>query len=188
MAGVVHTRVGYAGGTTPDPTYRAIGDHTESLQVDFDPAIVTYEDLLAVFWSAHRPTAPAHSRQYASMILPATDEQEAAARASRATVTGLLGPVTTEILAGARFYVAEDYHQKYRLRCDRVLAAEFARMYPDGPGFRESTAAARVNGYRDGYGTRPEFDAEIGMLGLSEAAREHLRSFVPEGRSRGEVG
>jgi peptide-methionine (S)-S-oxide reductase len=187
MAGVVHTRVGYAGGTTPDPTYRSIGDHAESVQIDFDPEVVSYDELLAVFWSSHRPTTPAYSRQYASMIFVENEDQAAAARSSLARVGELLGPVATEIVSDARFYVAEDYHQKYRLRGDRTLMPEFARVYPDSAEFTQSTAAARVNGYRDGYGTHADLDAEIGTLGLSEAAQAHLRTFVSAGRSRQEA-
>jgi methionine-S-sulfoxide reductase len=54
--GVVHTRVGYAGGTTPHPRYRDLGDHSETVQVDFDPAVITYAELLDVFWKSHNPS------------------------------------------------------------------------------------------------------------------------------------
>ncbi|GAB4291562.1 MAG: hypothetical protein Kow0067_18220 [Coriobacteriia bacterium] len=178
MPGVIRTRVGYAGGTTPDPTYRRIGDHTETVQIDYDPATVGFEDLLDVFWTSHRPTSPAYSRQYASIIFPHDEKQRAAAEASRTRMEAVLGVVHTDIVPFTRFYVAEDYHQKYRLRGARALMAEFAEMYPDPADFRESTAAARVNGYLDGWGDTAALEAEIDGYGLSEDGQERLRDAV----------
>jgi peptide-methionine (S)-S-oxide reductase len=74
--------------------------------------------------------------------------------------------------------VAEDYHQKYRLRGVSVLMAEFEALYPDPAGLVNSTAAARVNGYVGGNGTLNQLEAEIGQLGLSEAGRETLLEIV----------
>ena len=185
----MHTRVGYAGGTTPEPTYRSIGDHTETLQIDYDPAVITYEELLDVFWAAHRPTTPPHSVQYASRIFVHDEAQRLSAIASAERAAVRLGRVFTEVRPHERFYLAEDYHQKYRLRTDRTLSAEFARMYPDPVGLRESTAAARANGYLDGWGSRAELEADLGMLGLSEEAAERLRRAVHGRAPRGvEVG
>ena len=181
----MRTRAGYAGGTTPDPTYRSIGDHTETLQIDYDPALVSFGDLLTIFWASHRPTAPAHSRQYASRIFCHDDAQRAAAEASKRAMEERLGRVFTEIETLERFHLAEDYHQKYRLRADRVLREEFAAFYPDADDFRESTAAARVNGYLDGWGTRAELEEEIDSFGLSERACERLRAAVPVRLGRG---
>ena len=175
----MHTRVGYAGGSTPDPTYHSIGDHTETLQIDYDPAVVAYEDLLDVFWVAHRPTTPPYSVQYASRIFVHDEAQRLSAVASTERAADRLGRLYTDILPLERFYLAEDYHQKYRLRTDRLLSAEFARMYPDAADLRESTAAARVNGYLDGWGSRAELEADLGMLGLSAEGVERLRRAVP---------
>ena len=69
MPGVVRTRVGYAGGTTQNPSYRSIGDHSEAIQIDYDPTRVSYEELLNVFWASHSPTVQPWARQYMSMIL-----------------------------------------------------------------------------------------------------------------------
>lgn len=80
----------------------------------------------------------------------------------------------TDIVPLDRFYVAEDYHQKHRLRNTPVLSSEFAAMYSDAAAFRESTAAARVNGYLDGYGTRRELESEIDKYGLTESGIERL--------------
>lgn len=180
---MVRTRVGYAGGTTPDPTYRTIGDHTEAVQLDYDPATLGYADLLDVFWSEHRPTTPPHSRQYASRIFFLDEEQREIAEASVRVVSAALGRVFTTVEPLTRFYVAEDYHQKYRLRGERALCAELSAIYPDPAALRESTAAAGINGYLDGHGTLAELEAEIDSYGLSGPGADRLRSLVV-GRSR----
>jgi peptide-methionine (S)-S-oxide reductase len=180
---VWRTRVGYAGGTSPDPTYHRLGDHSECVQVDFDPARVSYDDLLGMFWQLHDARRPAYSEQYASLVLAQDEEQLAAARAFRDRLAVRAGsPLTTRIAPLEVFTPAEDYHQKYRLRSDRALAAEFRAMLPDQTAFRESTAAARVNGYMGGGGSPDDLAAEIDLYGLSEAGRERLLAVVTPGR------
>jgi len=171
--------VGYAGGTTADPTYRTIGDHSETVQIDFDPSHLTYADLLATFWASHRPTSPAFSRQYASIIFVHDEEQQTAAEESKRAAAVRLGRVYTDIVPFERFYLAEDYHQKYRLRNSARLYREFRSFYPAAADFRESTAAARVNGYLDGWGSREELEAEIESFGLSAEGEAVLRKAVP---------
>jgi peptide-methionine (S)-S-oxide reductase len=172
---VWRTRVGYAGGTTTDPTYRSIGDHTECFEVDFDPAAVSYDDLLALFWQSHDPTRGAYSTQYASLILTHDEEQLAAARKSAEEFGRAVGrKVVTRVEPVRHFYLAEGYHQKYRLRNDRELMSEFSAMYPDEWEFVDSTAAARVNGYLDGEGSVVRLEREIDGFGLSDAGRARL--------------
>jgi len=110
---VTATRVGYAGGTTLDTTYRAMGDHSEAVQVDYDPSLISYDELLAEFWASHRPTRPATSRQYASIIFYSTDAEREAAEASKAALERSVGRLYTEIVPLERFYLAEEYHQHY---------------------------------------------------------------------------
>ena len=182
MAGVVRTRVGYAGGTAPSPTYRSLGDHTETIQVDYDPSVVTYDDLLDVFWHEHDARYAPHSRQYRSAVFYSTEEERAAAEASKARIEAAVGPVTTAIEPLERFHLAEGYHQKYRLRGSRDLYAEFRAMYPDERDFVDSTAAARVNGWLDGYGTSEQVEASLPGLGLSERVGRALAdSVTPRG-------
>jgi peptide-methionine (S)-S-oxide reductase len=176
---VWRTRVGYAGGTKSEPTYRSIGDHTECFEVDFDPQVLSYKDLLAMFWQSHNATRAAYSTQYASLILAHGDEQLAAARASAENFGRAAGrKVLTRIEPVRRFYRAEGYHQKYRLRNDRELMGEFLAMYPDEDEFVDSTAAARVNGYLDGEGSAARLGREIDGLGLTEAGRARLTARV----------
>ncbi len=172
--------MGYTGGTTKDPTYHDIGDHTESFQVDFDPAVIPYDQLLEIFWSEHNPTSPRWSTQYATVAFWADEEQRAAIAASRRTLQSELGAerqVTTKVVPLDRFYLAEDYHQKYYLRSTRKLMAEVGPRYATDAAFRDSTLAARVNGFIDGSdGFSADLAAEIDSYDLSpEGAAELLR-------------
>ena len=123
LAGVVSTQVGYAGGAIPNPTYRDVcsGEtgHAEAVEVSFDPSVVSYHDLLEVFWNNHDPTTrnrqgPDVGTQYRSAILFHSPEQEAEARASRdAAQARFRRPIVTEIVPATEFWRAEEYHQQY---------------------------------------------------------------------------
>jgi methionine-S-sulfoxide reductase len=176
MPGVVRTRVGYTGGKTASPTYYHVGDHTETLQIDYDPTRVTYQQLLDVFWATHNACAQPGSRQYMSAVFYHNEAQKKLALETRDRHAAKVGrAVTTAILPLGTFYVAEDYHQKYLLRQQTDLMREFQAMYPDGKRFLASTAAARVNGYLGGHGAQADLDREIGSLGLSPQGRQVLR-------------
>lgn len=176
---MVRTRVGYAGGTAANPTYHNLGDHTETVQIEYDPTRISYQELLDVFWAGHDSTRPASSRQYASIIFYYTEEQGRLAQESKERREAQCGcQLYTEIVPATEFYLAEDYHQKYRLQQSAEFMAEFRAMYPHGNDFVDSTAAARVNGYMGGYGTLADLQAEIDDLGLSPAARQRLLDMV----------
>jgi peptide-methionine (S)-S-oxide reductase len=176
---VVRTRVGYAGGTKKNPTYHDLGNHTESIQIDYDPAVISYEKLLTVFWNAHNPYGQSWSRQYLSIIFFHNDKQKRLATVSREREEARTkARISTEILPFTGFYRAEDYHQKYRLRSERDLMSEFRAMYPAEEDFMNSTAAARINGYLDGYGTLEDLLEELPGLGLSPAGAARLTEIV----------
>jgi len=123
VPGVIDVVVGYAGGFTPDPTYPEVctgtTGHAEVAQVTFDPDVVTYEQLLEVFWAMHDPTqverqGPDHGSQYRSLILAHASSQRAAAEASRSKAQGRFQrPIATEVREAGAFYPAEDHHQEY---------------------------------------------------------------------------
>ena len=125
VKGVKATAVGYAGGATKNPSYKEVCSdatgHAEVVQVEYDPAEVTYDRLLGVFWVSHDPTqlnrqGPDVGAQYRSVILFHTPEQEAAARESKAALEAsgrFRRPIVTEILPAPEFWLAEDYHQQY---------------------------------------------------------------------------
>jgi len=171
----VRTRVGYTGGHTKDPTYYRLGDHTETLQLDFDPAKITFQKLLDIFWSTHNGCAQPGSRQYMSAVFYQNDGQKKLALESRAREAGKRGQaITTQILPLDPFYLAEDYHQKFFLRQNSPLLREFQALYPDAKSFLASTAVARVNGYLGGHGSETGLRQEIGRLGLSPRSQEVL--------------
>jgi peptide-methionine (S)-S-oxide reductase len=125
--GVHVTAVGYAGGQTPNPTYEEVCSggtgHTEVVLVAFDPAKVSYDQLLRTFWESHNPTQGMRQgndvgTQYRSAIYTSNDAQHAAAIASKASYQKALsakglGAITSEIASAGPFYFAEDYHQQY---------------------------------------------------------------------------
>lgn len=170
---MVRTRVGYTGGKKANPTYQGLGDHTEAVQVDYDPRRISYDDLLDVFWSAHDPTRRITYLQYRNAVFVHDEDQRRRAVASRDKLEETTGvEVRTEILDATRFYVAEDYHQKYYLgRSGGRWLDMLQRAYPDPAGLRDSTAAARLNGYLAGYGTSTpqQLQDELG-IGPDEAA------------------
>jgi peptide-methionine (S)-S-oxide reductase len=125
--GVVSTAVGYEGGFTPNPTYEEVCSgrtgHSEAVRVVFDPAKVSYDDLLRRFWESHNPTQGMRQghdvgTQYRSAIFTRSPAQQEAAIASRDAYQARLteagyGPITTEIVPAGEFYFAEAYHQQY---------------------------------------------------------------------------
>ena len=125
--GVFSTAVGYAAGVTPNPSYQEVCSgmtgHNEVVLVVFDPSIVSYEQLLKIFWESHNPTQGMRQgndsgTQYRSGIYVYSDEQRKLAEASKAAYQQALtaesyGAITTEILDAPEFYYAEDYHQQY---------------------------------------------------------------------------
>ena len=123
--GVADTAVGYSGGTAKNPTYKDVcrgrTGHAEVVELQYDPAKVSYEKLLEVFWSVHDPTqlnrqGPDVGDQYRSVIFFHTPQQKAAATESRAALesSDRLGkPIVTEIVPASTFYRAEEYHQRY---------------------------------------------------------------------------
>lgn len=118
--------------------------------------MIDYEGLLDVFWSAHDPRVPSHSVQYRSAILYRTEDERESAQASKARLEAIVGPVSTAIEPFKHFHRAESYHQKYRLRARRDLMQEFRARFATDEAFVDSTGAARVNGWLDGYGPSHE--------------------------------
>lgn len=126
VKGVISTRVGYTGGHTANPTYKEVctdkTGHAESVEIEFDPSIIRYEDLLDVFWNIHDPTTvnrqgPDIGSQYRSAIFYITPEQKQAALQSlekeRSSSHYRGRKIVTEVTQAGTFYPAEEYHQKY---------------------------------------------------------------------------
>jgi peptide-methionine (S)-S-oxide reductase len=123
--GVIETSAGYAGGHMENPSYRDVctdqTGHAEVVQVEYDPAKITYQELLAIFWASHDPTqvnrqGPDVGTQNRTIIFYHSPEQEQAARASKAELDAsgkFRRPIATEIVPAREFWRAEEYHQQY---------------------------------------------------------------------------
>ncbi|PKO24874.1 MAG: peptide-methionine (S)-S-oxide reductase [Betaproteobacteria bacterium HGW-Betaproteobacteria-8] len=146
LAGVREVVSGYTGGFTSDPTYKQVctgtTGHAEAIQISFDPAVISYEALLEVFFTAHDPTTPNRQgndigTQYRSAIFYLDDEQKAIAEQMIARVDAenwWPDPVVTEVTSASIFYPAEDYHQYYYVNnsnqpyCQAVAAPKIAKI------------------------------------------------------------
>ena len=144
--------MGYSGGDKESPTYRSIGDHSETIQIDFDPSIITYEELLAIFWKSHSVTTSAYSRQYRSAIFYRSETQKELAEKTRAAEEQRRNAtIYTAIEPDKGFTYAEDYHQKYYLRHAGDIFTKSRKIYTSEREFIDSTSAARLNGHAGGY-------------------------------------
>ncbi len=175
VRGVYKTSVGYAGGTRMDPTYYSLGDHTEVVQIQFNPLEITYRELMEIFWNSHNPYSKSYKRQYMSLILYHNDQQKRAAEEfiySRKAETGL--EAATELSPYDKFYRAEDYHLKFYLQRDKQIMADLLRYYGDIFSLDSSTAAARLNALLAGKGDKTLFEEEINSYGLASATVSSL--------------
>jgi peptide-methionine (S)-S-oxide reductase len=167
-----------------NPTYRSLGDHSESIEIAYDRRVVSFEDLLRIFWEGHDPFARSWSTQYRAAIFYHNDEQKRLAEKTRDKIEAAKKTkVYTEILPASTFYVAEAYHQKYSLRGNGEIMKEFRAIYPSDESLMNSTAAARVNGYLAGFGSLEDVQAALNNLGLSAQTRDGL---LAEIRKQGE--
>ncbi|XP_052871814.1 peptide methionine sulfoxide reductase [Anopheles cruzii] len=183
--GVLRTRVGYAGGTTDDPKYKSLGDHTEVIAIDYDPKKITYMDLLKLFWNNHEYGITRRmKRQYTSLILYHNEEQREIAEASLAHEQVQRAPekIITEVLQAGPFYPAENYHQKYRLQGHADLAKSIGLT---SDLLLTSHVAARLNGYLIGVGGLEQFESEAGLLGLSKEHVQYVREYVIQNEGGG---
>jgi len=151
-----------------------MGDHTEAIQLDFDPSVISFEKLCHAVWAAHNPCARKFSRQYDSILFYANDEQKKTVAATYERVEQERGKVTTRVEKLDKFYHAEDYHQKYYLRGNKELFSELRKFYATEEDFMHSPAAARLNSYLSGSAKREQIEKDLGKLGLSDEARKKV--------------
>ncbi len=148
--------------------------------------MVSYRDLLGVFWYSHNSNARAQSDQYKSVIFYHDEEQKQLAEETRDYIEETTGRnVYTEIVPATVFYLAEDYHQKYYLQQLPEMVRELRVIYPDFTDFTNSTLVARLNGYMGGYGNEADLEAELGLeeLAISEENKEIIREKAARGLS-----
>jgi peptide-methionine (S)-S-oxide reductase len=144
-----------------------MGDHTEALQVEFDSTQISFEVIVELFWRTHNPCATAYSRQYRSAIWYHDAEQKEVLERSLAAVSDQFdGGVSTAVEPLQKFYLAENYHQKYRLQSRKALMKKFKQFYADFEDFNNSTAAARLNGMAGGNRVLQLFKEEGATYGF----------------------
>jgi len=162
LDGVVRTRVGYAGGTRADPSYEALGDHTEVVQADYDPDRVSFTDLLGVAFDAHTPRRQSQNRQYHHIILTGSEDQRTQFQEFLAASEFDADRIETRVESLSTFYPAEPYHQKFNLGGTRWATEPFDRAGYDEHDIRESPAAAKLNGHLGGHDVTVPFLAGRG--------------------------
>ncbi|XP_065162405.1 peptide methionine sulfoxide reductase isoform X3 [Atheta coriaria] len=172
--GVLRTVVGYSGGTKVNPKYRDLGDHTEVIEIHFDPKTVNYDKLLSLFWNNHEYGLTTKiKRQYMSLILYHNEEQKKIAEQSMDREAKKRNEkLITEIAPAREFYPAEDYHQKYRLQRHPWLC-EMLKLSPQL--LQTSHIAARLNGYIVGIGKEQHLENELQGFGFNEKMIEYVR-------------
>lgn len=176
LPGVLRTRVGYAGGTSLNPVYRQMGDHTETVQIDFDPAMLSYEEVLRHFWENHYPNRDEYKgRQYISLLrFHSMQQQEAIARIKEEMESRLGEKIETDIAPYRDFTLAEERHQKYYLKRYPRILEQLAPNYSDALELQNSIFAARLNGFAKGFGNREKLKEEIMDWNISEESRSAL--------------
>ncbi len=156
-----------------------MADHSEAVQIDYDPSLISYEELLAIFWESHDPTWQSGSTQYRNKLFYHNDAQKELAEETRNKLASEKGSnLITDIVPLKGFTLAEDYHQKHTLRRNTDIMDEFKRMYSSDTEIMSSTAAARINGYLAGVGMCNDVKAEIENLGLSPLRQKDLLKIV----------
>lgn len=179
---MLRTRVGYAGGTKQNPVYENLGDHSETIEITYDPRQISYAELLDVFWQSHEPTIQSFSRQYMSIIFFHNEDQRKLASMTKVRQEALRKrEVHTTVVPAGIFWPAEDYHQKYYLRNMPSLMREFNALYPSSADFVNSTAAAKVNGFLGGNGKISELK---GALEDSKISPEVIERILKELRGK----
>ena len=183
MNGIIRTRVGYCGGEKKHPSYTSIGDHTEGISLDYDPQIISYDDLLRYFWGNHDSRSKSYNTQYLRAIFARSSEQRALAEASLERHAEENGIATTKmhtpIIDIDQFTLAEQYHQKYRLAPGGEVRTFLEATYPDLKAFTDSTVATRLNafaGTQVGEAVWSAFMAELPEYGLAPALEEAIRN------------
>jgi peptide methionine sulfoxide reductase msrA/msrB len=153
LEGVYRTKVGYCGGTTEKPTYRSIGDHTESLLVEYCPATTSYRDLLRAFFKYHQPNKTRLLKQYESIIFPSNGEEYEQALEIKGEFERkqkFKCATTIQMSCPSKFTTAEEYHQKYYLRQNLDIMdylQDKLSLDPNSEAFTFGMLSTKLNAY-----------------------------------------
>lgn len=172
---MVKTKVGYTGGSTKFPTYYNLTDHTETLQMEYDPSKTNYSNLLDIFWANHDPTAKLKAQYMSAIFYHDEEQKQLAEETMKAKQKKTARAIQTKILPAKTFYDAEGYHQKYLLRRHRII---FNSLGLSEAQVISSTVAARLNGYLNGHGDMKSLKQEIYNWNLNEKQNDAIISAV----------
>lgn len=181
LPGVISTVVGYAGGTSLHPTYHKIADYTETVEVIFDPTLISLEKLLHIFWQNHDATKDRFykERQYISLLVFQNKQQEQIAEKIKQSEEEYQGKeIQTEFQLATPFYTAEDYHQKYFLRRFKEATEKVQALFSNEEVFIRSTIAARLNGFIRENISLSDIKEEIKTWMLSEEKLKQLQETI----------
>lgn len=183
VPGVVRTRVGYSGGSSRNPSYEDMGNHTECVQIEYDPGVVSFGDILKVFWKNHDPTTRGFvSQQYASLVLVHTSEQLQLVKADIERLQNLTPKkIRTRVEVAKKFFLAEGYHQKFSLRNHPDL---LPILFPNGIEWRtyiDSPMTSRINGLLASANGKVSLDgvnAIFGEFNVPLSAQEYIMDVI----------
>ncbi len=181
LPGITSTRVGFAGGTTDNPNTRQTGDHTEMVEIEFDPEIISLESILNVFWSSHNPVNINNYRDrlYQSLILfrdPA--QQHVIQEVMKSREEQGNGRPDTEVAPYAGFYPAEDRNQKFYLRRFPDAMDKLKALFATENELMGSTLAARLNGLAKGHTNLEKIIDEIRTWPISSEEQEAVIQLI----------
>jgi len=171
VEGVIRTRVGYCGGTLDNPEYHDLGDHTETIEMEYDPTVVSLDKLLNIFWESHCSTFDSGDTQYMSAIFYHDDSQKQIAERSMKDRSAKIGNrLYTKINPYNMFTLAEDYHQKFYLRqvdnCKELLNIKTDEE------LIHSSIATKLNAYIAGHGNYDDIQQYVLSLNISDQAKK----------------
>lgn len=177
MDGVLRTRVGYSGGKSTNPSYKVVDLHTEVVEIDYDPEIISYGELIDIFFSSHNETLRPYDQRVKSLIFYRNDDEYEIAKMKLNTIrsnTPEEESVYTELKAFQVFYLAEPEHQNRSLKLETSLYDELKQIFETEDRVLLSILASKLNGYIYGYGTLEGAEALLTQSGLSEASKARV--------------
>lgn len=171
VEGVSNTRARYSGGNSKDPTYANLKDHTEVVEIEFDPHIISYGKLLKIFFDNHPFDSNTEKIQYKSTIIPTNENQKNTAEKELLFVKKVFGKhrVFTLLKNFTEFYEAENYHQKHYLKINKKSLETFLQNLVDWKSCAKSELCTKLNGYLNGIYSEKKFIKNLTQLGLSES-------------------
>lgn len=177
MDGVLRTRVGYSGGKSPNPSYEVVDLHTEVVEIDYDPEVISYGELIDIFFSSHNETLRPYDQRVKSLIFYRNDEEYGVAKSKLDAIRAKTPDdesVYTELKSFEIFYLAEPEHQNRSLKLETSLYHELEDIFGSDDQMLLSILVSKLNGYIYGYGTLEGALELLDLSGLSEQSKARV--------------